>query len=270
MLLDGDNPSIESASIFVLGVFLDVMSKQSYLAPIKQVDRPLKRIIQMNQIRAVIFDAYGTLFNLNRLFKPAEYLIGNRHNEVLTRWRTLQLEYAWLSALQNRYQDFNVLTRAAFTDALASVNMNDPHLVDVLMAGFSQVEAFPDVEPVLQVLKGSGFKCAVLSNGTPDMLLSAARSARLLFLLDQLISVDAAKTYKPAPAAYRLGAEAFTVPPSEIAFVSSNWWDVIGADAFGFQAIWLNRAKMPWPVNGQLITKQISDFSSILDILGGA
>lgn len=197
-----------------------------------------------------LFDAYGTLFDLSSLAKSTTDQLEFDTEEVLSRWRMLQLEYAWISVLQGRYRDFESVTRSAFVDALAGAGIDDRSMVDRLMAAFAKVEAFPDASVALSDLRAAGNRCVILSNGTQAMLQSAARLSGIKPDVDGIVSVDVAKCYKPMPTAYALGAAFMATPPSSTFFVSSNWWDIIGADNFGYKAVWLNRSGTPWPASG--------------------
>lgn len=201
----------------------------------------------MEMPKHIIFDAYGTLFDLSAALAPAVILLGDDANDVLARWRTLQLEYAWLSALSNRYTNFEIATRNAFRDALAEKDIEDETLVDVLLDGFRNVSPYPDAVQTLDLLKQKGMTTAILSNGTPSILETAARSAGLDMFLDRVLSVDEVRNYKPAPEAYCIATDAFNIDPKHVFFISSNWWDVDGAHAFGYKTIWIDRGTYSWP-----------------------
>lgn len=194
-----------------------------------------------------LFDAYGTVLDLSPSLKPAEAKLGDKAAAVLARWRQLQLDYAWQSALRGAYEPFDAMTRSAFADALSEVGIADTALVAELMRAFERAPAYSDIAPLLTNLQEAGHKTAILSNGTPAMLETAIAASGLSALFDALLSVDVVQTYKPAPPAYAVGTKAFGVPADDVVFVSSNTWDVIGARAFGFHAVWLNRAGGVWP-----------------------
>ncbi len=196
-----------------------------------------------------LFDAYGTLFDLSSVVKPVIHQLGADTEAILFKWRILQLEYAWTSVLQGRYRNFESVTRSAFIDALAGAGIDDRSIVDRLMTAFAEIEAFPDAYAALSDLRANGHRRVILSNGTLAMLQSTARSSGIERYVDGIVSVDVAKCYKPAPAAYALGAAFLATPPPSIFFVSSNWWDIIGANNFGYRAVWLNRSGTPWPAS---------------------
>ncbi len=211
-----------------------------------------------------IFDAYGTLFDLSGALKPAKERLGDSAQSVLERWRILQLEYAWLSALGENYIDFEAATRNAFQDALAEESISDNTLIDQLLEGFKNVEAFPDAKETLKSLQNAGYQTAILSNGSPSILESASRAAGLTDHLNKILSVHSVKNYKPAPKAYSIVINAFGIKPSNAYFISSNWWDVNGAQNFGFNAIWIDRGAYNWPpslIRPQIIVKSLFELT---------
>jgi 2-haloacid dehalogenase len=214
-------------------------------------------------MRDYLFDAYGTLFDLGALLDPVRSRVGPDAGQVLAQWRTLQLEYAWLAALQRKYRDFEEITRDALIDALAYRGINESRLIDDVMVGFMSAKAFSDVSDVLRDLRAQGCRCAILSNGTARMLQAAVRSAGFDDKLDTVISVDPARTYKPDPSAYALGASWLAASTAEIGFVSSNWWDIVGAGHFGFHTIWLNRTGASWPAVGQNFDREIGSLREL-------
>jgi 2-haloacid dehalogenase len=195
--------------------------------------------------QAFLFDAYGTLFDVNLavLRGGADIDIGIPGNtEALSQlWRRKQLEYTWLRALMERYEDFWAITEAALRSAVRelSIEATDRQL-EQLMQAYLIPPAFEDVRPALQALKGS--TVAILSNGSPAMLDSAIRNNGLESWFAEVISVDRVKTYKPSPRVYTLGLEILNLPAAKILFVSSNSWDAAGAKAFGYQVCWCNRS----------------------------
>ncbi len=219
-------------------------------------------------MRRFLFDAYGTLFDLSGALQPAEERLGDKAASVLDQWRTLQLDYAWLAALQERYRNFELLTREAFQDALAANGIEDTELVDMLADGFRSVAAYPDARETLTGLKAKDAVTAILSNGTPDMLHAAVAHAELSGGLDGVLSVDTAATYKPSPKAYAVGTNFMDALASDIIFVSSNWWDVAGAAAFGYSTVWINRGGGVWPPSKpkpERVVSSLADLVSLAD-----
>ena len=192
--------------------------------------------------RACIFDAYGTLFDVHSVVDGEGITDDPRGLSQL--WRRKQLEYTWLRALMERYDDFWHVTEAALGAAVRelSIEANEAQIEQLMRAWLSPT-AFPEVESALGALHGSPM--AILSNGTPAMLESAVRHNGLEAHFSGLISVDMVKTYKPSPRVYALGPKILNLPAEEILFVSSNFWDAAGAKAFGYQVCWCNRSGAP-------------------------
>ena len=192
-------------------------------------------------LKALVFDAYGTLFDVHSVIAECEALFPGKGASLSQLWRGKQLEYTWLRSLMGRYADFSAITAAALTTAC---NMLRLELSDSaarrLMDAYLVLKAFPDVTDTLARLHGR--KLAVLSNGSPVMLNAVVRHAGLDHVLDTVLSVDALRIYKPHPSVYAYAAERLQAPAGAIGFVSSNFWDVAGATSFGFRTFWINRA----------------------------
>ena len=196
-------------------------------------------------VRAFVFDAYGTLFDVHAAiarYRDAAGPDADRFSEI---WRTKQLEYAWMLSAAGHYVDFWTLTERALDYAFARVPSVDRTLRATLLDAYFKLDAFPDARAALTALKAKGLRTAILSNGNPRMLAAAVDAAGIGADLDAVLSVDAIRIYKPRPEVYRLVTGAFDLTPAEVAFVSSNRWDVMGATAFGFRCVWVNRANMP-------------------------
>ena len=192
-----------------------------------------------------VFDAYGTLFDVHAAIGRHRAAVGPDADRVSDLWRIKQLEYTWTLTLAGRYEDFWTLTGRALDFVLARFPAVDRALKPKLMDAYRTLDAFPDARAALRALKAGGHATAILSNGSPAMLLAAVDAATLGQDLDAVLSVDATRTYKPRPEVYRLVTDHFGVAPRDVTFVSSNRWDVMGAVAFGFRAAWINRGKMP-------------------------
>lgn len=195
--------------------------------------------------RAFVFDAYGTLFDVHAAIEKHKDAAGADAARLSELWRGKQLEYSWTLTLAGRYADFWALTERALDFALARFPSVDPALKPKLLDAYRTLGAFPDTRVALDALKARGARTAILSNGSPAMLAAAVEAAGLGSLLDAVISVDTIRLYKPRPEVYALVTDALKTPPGEVVFVSSNRWDVMGATAFGFRAVWINRAGMP-------------------------
>jgi 2-haloacid dehalogenase len=190
--------------------------------------------------RARIFDAYGTLFDVHSVVQRAGAGLTGDLRALSILWRRKQLEYTWLRALMERYEDFWCITEAALRAAACelSIAVTDEQ-VERLMAGYLAPAVFPDVVATLEQLKGSPM--AILSNGSPAMLDAAVRNNLLDAHFAEVISVDCVRTYKPSPRVYILGPQRLRMPAGDILFVSSNSWDAAGAKAFGYRVCWCNR-----------------------------
>ena len=204
--------------------------------------------------KAIVFDAYGTLFDVYSIGTLAESLFPGHGAQIALLWRDKQIEYTRLITMSDPnetggsryYQDFWELTRAALQYALIKFDLpHGPSSEEALMAQYAKLAAFAECRPVLLQLRERGIKTAILSNGNTEMLHSAVTSAGLSDVLDQVISVDSIRIFKTSPKSYQLVLEAFSVEPREVLFVSSNCWDVLGATWFGFTTLWVNRQKLP-------------------------
>jgi 2-haloacid dehalogenase len=195
-------------------------------------------------VKAVVFDAYGTLFDIG---SPAAKVLGGRHEvaRLTALWRAKQLEYTWLRSLMSVHADFWRVTQDALDYSLEALNLGDPALRAALLDCYRTLDAYPDAAPAVETLRGGGLRTAILSNGTPELLAQALASAGLERAFDAVLSVEAAGVYKPSPKVYALASGALGVAPAEIAFVSSNGWDVAGGAQFGFQAVHVNRTSSP-------------------------
>jgi 2-haloacid dehalogenase len=196
-------------------------------------------------MRAFVFDAYGTLFDVHAAIARHRAAAGPDADRFSETWRTKQLEYAWMLSAAGHYVDFWTLTERALDHAFERFPSVDRSLRAVLLDTYFKLDAFPDARPALGALRAKGIKTAILSNGSPKMLDGAVAAARIGAELDAVLSVDTIRIYKPRQEVYALVTDAFGMTPSEVAFVSSNRWDVMGAAAFGFKCIWVNRANMP-------------------------
>jgi 2-haloacid dehalogenase len=195
---------------------------------------------------ALVFDAYGTLFDVHSVVALCDELWPGRGAQLSQLWRAKQLEYTWLRSLMGRYEDFAQVTEAGLRYACAALALPyDDRKRDRLMAAYLRLATFPEVPETLRTLRGRGIGLAVLSNGAPAMLRDVVANSGLAGLIPVVLSVDELKIYKPAPQVYRLAVDRLGVPAEAIGFVSSNGWDAAGAKAFGFRTFWVNRAGAP-------------------------
>ncbi|MBR1209077.1 haloacid dehalogenase type II [Bradyrhizobium sp. JYMT SZCCT0180] len=191
-------------------------------------------------IKAVVFDAYGTLYDVQSVADITEDAFPG-YGEIITQvWRIKQLEYTWLRSLMRRYEDFSEVTRDSLAYTLASLGLKygDDTFARIIDK-YLHLDLYPDALAALSAIKDR--KLAILSNGSPDMLEGLVCNSGLDRVLDAVISVDARKTFKPSPEAYMLIEELLHVPPAEVLFISSNPWDVCGAKAFGLNVAWIER-----------------------------
>lgn len=191
-------------------------------------------------IKAVVFDAYGTLYDVQSVAAITDEAFPG-YGEIVTQiWRLKQLEYTWLRSLMQRYEDFSVITRESLAYTLRCVGLkSDPAVFERIMEKYVHLDLYPDAKAALTAMKDR--KLAILSNGSTDMLNSLVRNTGLDKILDATISIDSRKIFKPAPAAYTLIESTLEVTPAEVLFVSSNPFDVCGAKAFGLNVAWIER-----------------------------
>lgn len=227
--------------------------------------------------RAVLFDAYGTLFDVYSVGELAEQLFPGHGQALSVLWRDKQIEYTRLVTTCNhgaRYQPFWELTRAALIYAIkrivgpthpAGINAIFDTEIDRLLNQYRHLSAFPENRQVLIDLKARGIVTGVLSNAEPTMLDMAIRSAGLDGLLDHVLSVDTVRKYKTHPEAYALGEQATGLPASQIVFVSSNTWDSLGATWYGYQTLWVNRYHLPFEELGTYPTRTGSNLRDVLN-----
>lgn len=217
-------------------------------------------------VKGLLFDAYGTLFDVHSVVEAAR-AVTDDPVALSTLWRGKQLEYTWLRSLMGRYEDFWTVTEAALDFACRRLGLSPPPAARArLMAAYLTLEPFPEVRPVLERL--GGLPCAILSNGAPRMLDAVVAHAGLGGHLQAVISVDAVRTYKPAPEVYALGPARLGLPTEALGFVSSNGWDVMGARAFGFQTAWVNRTGAPLDPLGFTPDLEVHDLDGLARALG--
>jgi 2-haloacid dehalogenase len=215
--------------------------------------------------RAVLFDAYGTLFDVYSVGLLAEQLFPGQGERLALLWRDKQIDYTRLLTLSGRYQPFWAVTRAGLRYAAERLGLAlDGATEERLMNQYRHLSAFPENREVLATLKQRGIPAGILSNGDPEMLAVALKSAGLVELLAPVLSVHEVKRFKTDPAAYALGPQSLKLPAREILFVSSNGWDAIGATWFGYTTLWVNRAGLPLE---QLDTPPSRIGSSLRDVL---
>jgi 2-haloacid dehalogenase len=214
-------------------------------------------------VRAFVFDAYGTLFDVHAAvarYRDAAGPEADRFSEI---WRSKQLEYAWMLSAAGHYTDFWTLTERALDHAFGRCPSVDRKLRPALLDCYFKLDAFVDARAALAALKARGVRTAILSNGSPVMLGAAVDNAQIGGNLDAVFSVDTIRIYKPRAEVYAMVTDAFAIAPQDVAFVSSNRWDVMGATAFGFRCVWVNRANMPEEYPEFAPVKIVRDLASL-------
>ncbi len=200
---------------------------------------------RLERIAACVFDAYGTLFDVNAAAEQVKDSLGETWRPLADLWRTKQVEYTWLRSLMGRHADFWQVTGDALDHAMERLAIADPTLRGRLMALYLELPPYPEVKATLTRLKAGGLRLAVLSNGSPGMLSAAADSAGLAGLFSAVLSAEEVGIYKPHASVYRLAVDRLGVPAERICFSSSNAWDAYAAKAFGFVVVWCNRLGLP-------------------------
>ena len=227
-------------------------------------------------IRLVVFDAYGTLFDVYSVSAMAETLFPGRGNALSVLWRDKQIEYSRLVTLSDpmnplgsrHYQSFWDLTRLGLQYACQRLELElTPPKQKQLMDQYAQLKPFEENKEVLQHLQAIGMRCAILSNGSPDMLAKAVSSAGMTGLIDKVLSVDEVRQFKTSPQSYGLVTHHYPMDVREVLFVSSNSWDALGATWYGFKSFWVNRQSLPFETLGPRPTHSGSTLKDILPLL---
>lgn len=223
---------------------------------------------KFDSIEACVFDAYGTLFDVHSAVGRHRAGLGEHADAVSAMWRTKQLEYTWLRSLMKDYAPFWQVTGDALDFALDMFHIADADLRENLMQAYLTLKPYPEVVEVLTALNAAGYKCAILTNGSPEMIEAAVASAGLEGLLEENLSVQSVEIFKPDASVYKLATDAFSVKPDAISFQSSNAWDAVGAAHFGFKVAWINRfGQRPERLNAQP-DAELSDLTGLPDLLG--
>ncbi|WP_417518941.1 haloacid dehalogenase type II [Minwuia sp.] len=221
-------------------------------------------------IGACVFDAYGTLFDVNSAAAHCAADLGDKWQPLAEIWRTKQLQYTWLRALMDRHTTFWQVTQDALDYGMAALSIDDPKLRQSLLDLYFRLDAYPEVKEVLTRLKDAGMKTAILSNGSPDMLDAAVSNAGLTNLLDAVYSVEAVGVFKPHGSVYQIPVDDLGLSPGEMSFQSSNGWDANGSKAFGYNVVWVNRFDQPVERIPETPDVQIEDLKGLPAIVGAA
>ena len=194
----------------------------------------------MKDIKAIVFDAYGTLFDVNSAAEKCKGKIGDKWEGFANFWRTTQLEYTWLRSLMKRHKDFWQVTEDSLDKSMKAFKI-DSSMKNELLNLYKVLSPYPEVKEVLKKLKVKEYKLAILSNGTPALLSELVKSSNLENIFDDLFSVEEVRIYKPDSKVYDLPIKKYQIKPDEVAFLSANTWDVSGGGNYGYNAIWVNR-----------------------------
>ena len=194
----------------------------------------------MKNIKAIIFDAYGTLFDVNSAAEKCRDKIGDKWERFANFWRTTQLEYTWLRSLMNRHKDFWQITEDSLDKSMKVFDI-DPSMRNELLNLYKVLSPYKEVPDTLKALKEKKFKLAILSNGTPSLLDELVKSNDLENLFDDIFSIEQVGVFKPSSKVYDMPIKRYNISKSEVAFLSANTWDVSGGGNYGYQSIWVNR-----------------------------
>ena len=219
----------------------------------------------MKNIKAIIFDAYGTLFDVNSAAEKCKEKIGDKWESFANYWRTTQLEYTWLRSLMKRHKDFWKITEDSLDKSMKVFNIN-PNMKSELLDLYKILSPYPEVKETLQLLKEKNYKLSILSNGTPS-LLNELVSSNNLKVFDDIFSVEEVGIFKPDSKVYDIPVKKYKIEKSEVAFLGANTWDVSGGGNYGFNAIWVNRNNIIFDNLDYCPENQINNLKHLLDII---
>jgi len=220
----------------------------------------------MKNIKAIIFDAYGTLFDVNSAAEKCKDKIGDKWEPFANFWRTTQLEYTWLRSLMKRHKDFWQITEDSLDKSMNFYNI-DNSMRSELLNLYKVLSPFTEVRDALNKLKQSNYKLAILSNGTPDLLNELVISNKLKDIFDDIFSVEEVGIFKPDSKVYDLPINKYNIEKNEVLFLSANTWDVSGAGNYGYNTVWVNRNNNIFDKLDFEPNKQISNLSELLDLI---
>ena len=220
----------------------------------------------MKNIKAIIFDAYGTLFDVNSAAEKCKEKLGDKWEGFANYWRTTQLEYTWLRSLMKRHKDFWQITEDSLDKSMNFYNIDNAMRSELLNL-YKVLSPFTEVRDALNKLKQSNYKLAILSNGTPDLLNELVVSNQLKDIFDDIFSVEEAGIFKPDSKVYDLPINKYNIEKNEVLFLSANTWDVSGAGNYGYNTVWLNRNNNIFDKLDFEPNQQISNLSELLDLI---
>ena len=219
----------------------------------------------MKNIKAIIFDAYGTLFDVNSAAEKCKDKIGSKWESFSNYWRTTQLEYTWLRSLMKRHKDFWEITEDSLDKSMKVFNIN-PNMKSELLDLYKILSPYPEVKETLKLLKEKNYKLSILSNGTPS-LLNELVSTNNLKVFDDIFSVEEVGIFKPDSKVYDIPVKKYKIEKCEVVFLSANTWDVSGGGNYGFNAIWVNRNNIIFDNLDYSPENQINNLKHLLDII---
>ena len=220
----------------------------------------------MKNVKAIIFDAYGTLFDVNSAAEKCKDKIGDKWESFANYWRTTQLEYTWLRSLMKKYKDFCQITEDSLDKSMKAFKI-DSSMRDELLDLYKILSTFPEVKEVLNNLKEKNYKLAILSNGTPTLLNELVKSNNLDSIFDDIFSIEEVGIYKPSSKVYDIPIKKYQIQKDEIVFLSANTWDVSGGGNYGYNAVWVNRNNNIFDNLDYKPQNQVKDLVEILDLI---
>ncbi len=220
----------------------------------------------MNKPKAIIFDAYGTLFDVNSAAEKSKNKIGDKWEAFANYWRTTQLEYTWLRSLMHRHKDFWQITEDSLDKSMKVFNINKDMKTELLNL-YKKLSPFSEVKETLENLKKKDMKLSILSNGTPELLNELVVSNKLDAIFDDIFSIEEVRIYKPDSKVYDLPVNKYKIKPDEIIFLSANTWDVSGGGNYGYNSVWVNRNNTVFDNLDYKPFKEIKSLQQLLDIV---
>jgi len=220
----------------------------------------------MKNVKAIIFDAYGTLFDVNSAAEKCKGKIGNKWENFANYWRTTQLEYTWLRSLMKRHKDFWQITEDSLDKSMKVFNI-DNSMKNELLNLYKVLSTFPEVNEVLKKLKEKKYKIAILSNGTPSLINELVKSNNLDNMFDDIFSIEQVKVYKPDTKVYNIPIQKYKIQNDEVVFLSANTWDISGGGNFGYNAVWVNRNSNVFDNLDYELKNEIENLKELLEIV---
>jgi len=220
----------------------------------------------MKNVKAIIFDAYGTLFDVNSAAEKCKGKIGDKWEGFANYWRTTQLEYTWLRSLMNRHKDFWQVTEDSLDKSMKAFKI-DISIRSELLDLYKILSTFPEVKEVLNNLKEKNYKLAILSNGTPALLNQLVKSNNLDSIFDDIFSIEEVGIFKPSSKVYDIPIKKYQIQKNDVVFLSANTWDISGGGNYGYNTVWLNRNNNTFDNLDYKPQNHIKDLSELLDII---